>query len=35
MILVFSDNCRAFVAGQYDKPKKCGYNPYTAEWDNA
>ena len=26
-------DCRAFVAGKYDKPKKCGYNPYTAEWE--
>ncbi len=25
-------DCRAFVAGKYDKPAKCNYNPYTAEW---
>lgn len=25
-------DCRAFVAGEFDKPAKCGYNPYIAKW---
>ncbi|MDX8554297.1 grasp-with-spasm system SPASM domain peptide maturase [Tenacibaculum sp. 1B UA] len=26
-------DCRAFVESKYDKPLKCGYNPYTNIWE--
>lgn len=26
-------DCRAYVEDIYSKPKKCGYNPYTAKWE--
>jgi SPASM domain peptide maturase of grasp-with-spasm system len=26
-------DCRAFVSDSYDKPKKCGYDPYTHTWN--
>lgn len=29
--LICSD-CRAYVAGDYDKPAKCNYDPYEASW---
>lgn len=27
-------DCRAFVKNKYDKPLKCGYNPYTNKWED-
>lgn len=27
-------DCRAFVENKYDKPLKCGYNPYTNKWED-
>lgn len=27
------NDCRAYLNNIYDKPAKCGYDPYTAEWN--
>lgn len=29
----FCTDCRAFVEDLYDKPKKCNYDPYRAQWN--